>query len=123
MSDTITITDNRTGKSVTVAVTDGTFPSSALRELLGQPNSAIALVVDDPLRMDAERVQALAQRAVARGRPHDHAHERQHALTGERVAGVVEAGRENRDHDRRRHEEQDDPPLLRPRACNVEHRT
>jgi citrate synthase len=33
VSDTITITDNRTGKSVTVPVTDGTFPSSALREL------------------------------------------------------------------------------------------
>jgi citrate synthase len=33
VSDTITITDNRTGKSVTVPVSDGTFPSSALREL------------------------------------------------------------------------------------------
>jgi citrate synthase len=31
--DTITITDDRTGKSVTVPITGGTFPSSALREL------------------------------------------------------------------------------------------
>ena len=31
--DTITITDDRTGKTVTVPVTDGVFPSSALREL------------------------------------------------------------------------------------------
>ena len=31
--DTITITDNRTGKTVTVPITDGVFPSSALREL------------------------------------------------------------------------------------------
>jgi citrate synthase len=31
--DTITITDDRTGKSVTVPITAGTFPSSALREL------------------------------------------------------------------------------------------
>jgi citrate synthase len=31
--DTITITDDRTGKSVTVPITDGVFPSSALREL------------------------------------------------------------------------------------------
>ncbi|MBA3982358.1 MAG: citrate synthase [Acidimicrobiia bacterium] len=33
MPDTITITDDRTGKSVTVPITDGVFPSSALREL------------------------------------------------------------------------------------------
>jgi citrate synthase len=31
--DTITLTDDRTGKSVTVPITDGVFPSSALREL------------------------------------------------------------------------------------------
>jgi citrate synthase len=31
--DTITITDDRTGKSVTVPIAGGTFPSSALREL------------------------------------------------------------------------------------------
>ncbi len=31
--DTITITDDRTGKTVTVPITDGVFPSSALREL------------------------------------------------------------------------------------------
>jgi len=31
--DTITITDDRTGKSVTVPIEDGVFPSSALREL------------------------------------------------------------------------------------------
>jgi len=31
--DTITITDDRTGKSVTVPITDGVFPSSAIREL------------------------------------------------------------------------------------------
>jgi citrate synthase len=31
--DTITITDNRTGKTVTVPITDGVFPSSAIREL------------------------------------------------------------------------------------------
>jgi citrate synthase len=31
--DTITITDDRTGKSVTVPITGGVFPSSALREL------------------------------------------------------------------------------------------
>jgi citrate synthase len=31
--DTITIIDDRTGKQVTVPLTDGTFPSSALREL------------------------------------------------------------------------------------------
>ena len=31
--DTITIIDDRTGKSVTVPITDGVFPSSALREL------------------------------------------------------------------------------------------
>ncbi len=33
MPDTITITDDRTGKSVTVPITDGVFPSSAIREL------------------------------------------------------------------------------------------
>ena len=31
--DTITIIDDRTGKTVTVPITDGVFPSSALREL------------------------------------------------------------------------------------------
>ena len=31
--DTITITDDRTGKTVTVPITGGVFPSSALREL------------------------------------------------------------------------------------------
>jgi citrate synthase len=31
--DTITITDDRTGKTVTVPITDGVFPSSAIREL------------------------------------------------------------------------------------------
>ena len=33
MADTITIIDDRTGKQVTVPIVDGTFPSSALREL------------------------------------------------------------------------------------------
>ena len=33
MPDTITITDDRTGKQVTVPITDGVFPSSAIREL------------------------------------------------------------------------------------------
>ena len=33
MTDTITIIDDRTGKKVTVPITNGTFPSSALREL------------------------------------------------------------------------------------------
>ena len=33
MADTITITDDRTGKTVTVPLTDGAFPSSALRDL------------------------------------------------------------------------------------------
>ena len=33
MPDTITIIDDRTGKKVTVEITDGCFPSSALREL------------------------------------------------------------------------------------------
>jgi citrate synthase len=33
MPDTITITDDRTGKSLTVPIERGTFPSSALREL------------------------------------------------------------------------------------------
>lgn len=33
MPDTITITDNRTGKTVTVPITDGVFSSSAIREL------------------------------------------------------------------------------------------
>ena len=33
MPDTITITDDRTGKTVTVPIEGGTFPSSALREL------------------------------------------------------------------------------------------
>jgi citrate synthase len=40
--DSITITDDRTGKSVTVPITDGVFPSSAIREL--DPN----LFVYDP---------------------------------------------------------------------------
>jgi citrate synthase len=31
--DSITITDDRTGKSITVPITDGVFPSSAIREL------------------------------------------------------------------------------------------
>ncbi len=33
MAETITITDDRTGKTVTVPITDGVFPSAALREL------------------------------------------------------------------------------------------
>src|SRR6195952_4857250 len=33
MPDTITITDDRTGKSVTVPITDGVFPATAVREL------------------------------------------------------------------------------------------
>ena len=33
MPDTITITDDRTGQSVTVPIEHGTFPSSAIREL------------------------------------------------------------------------------------------
>ncbi len=33
MPDTITITDDRTGKTVTVPITDGVFPASAVREL------------------------------------------------------------------------------------------
>jgi citrate synthase len=33
VAETITITDDRTGKTVTVPLTDGVFPSSALREL------------------------------------------------------------------------------------------
>src|SRR6187431_1723883 len=33
MTDTITITDDRTGKQITVPIEDGVFPSSALREL------------------------------------------------------------------------------------------
>ena len=33
MPDTITIIDDRTGKTITVPITDGVFPSSALREL------------------------------------------------------------------------------------------
>ena len=33
MTDTITIIDDRTGKQITVAIDDGVFPSSALREL------------------------------------------------------------------------------------------
>ncbi len=33
MPETITITDDRTGKKVTVPITDGVFPSSAIREL------------------------------------------------------------------------------------------
>jgi citrate synthase len=33
VGDTITIIDDRTGKKVTVPITDGTFPASALREL------------------------------------------------------------------------------------------
>ena len=33
MPDSITITDDRTGKSITVPITDGVFPSSAIREL------------------------------------------------------------------------------------------
>jgi citrate synthase len=42
MPDTITLTDDRTGKSVTVPITAGVFPSSAVREL--DPN----LFVYDP---------------------------------------------------------------------------
>ncbi|CAN5369629.1 citrate synthase [soil metagenome] len=45
MPETITITDDRTGKSVTVPITDGVFPSSAIREL--DPN----LYVYDPAYM------------------------------------------------------------------------
>ena len=33
MPDTITITDDRTGKTVTVPITGGVFPASAVREL------------------------------------------------------------------------------------------
>ncbi|CAN5713581.1 hypothetical protein BH24ACT5_BH24ACT5_28880 [soil metagenome] len=33
MPETITITDDRTGQTVTVPITDGVFPSSAFREL------------------------------------------------------------------------------------------
>jgi citrate synthase len=33
VAETITITDDRTGKQITVPITDGVFPSSALREL------------------------------------------------------------------------------------------
>ena len=33
MAETITITDDRTGKTVTVPITDGVFPASAIREL------------------------------------------------------------------------------------------
>src|SRR6478609_9147284 len=33
MPDTITLTDDRTGKTVTVPITDGVFPASAIREL------------------------------------------------------------------------------------------
>ena len=33
MPDTITITDDRTGKTVTVPITDGVFPAAAVREL------------------------------------------------------------------------------------------
>ena len=33
MAETITITDDRTGKSVTVPISDGVFPASAIREL------------------------------------------------------------------------------------------
>ena len=33
MPDTITITDDRTGKTVTVPIIDGIFPSSAFRDL------------------------------------------------------------------------------------------
>src|SRR3954469_16583015 len=33
MPDTITIIDDRTGKQVTVPITDGVFPASAVREL------------------------------------------------------------------------------------------
>src|SRR3954465_12212797 len=33
MTDTITIIDDRTGKQVTVPITNGVFPSAALREL------------------------------------------------------------------------------------------
>ena len=33
MADTITIIDNRTGKEITVDITNGVFPSSKLREL------------------------------------------------------------------------------------------
>ena len=33
MPDTITITDDRTGKQVTVPITDGVFPATAVRDL------------------------------------------------------------------------------------------
>ena len=33
MSETITIIDDRTGKQITVPITDGVFPASAVREL------------------------------------------------------------------------------------------
>ena len=33
MPDTITITDDRTGKTVTVPIEGGVFPASAVREL------------------------------------------------------------------------------------------
>jgi hypothetical protein len=33
VADTITIIDNRTGKEITVDITNGVFPSSKLREL------------------------------------------------------------------------------------------
>jgi len=45
MPDTITITDDRTGKTVTVPITDGVFPATAVREL--DPN----LYIYDPAFM------------------------------------------------------------------------
>src|SRR5687767_8579048 len=45
MPDTITITDDRTGKTVTVPITDGVFPATAVRQL--DPN----LYIYDPAFM------------------------------------------------------------------------
>ncbi len=52
MADTITITDDRTGKQVTVPITSGTFPAAALREL--DPN----LFVYDPAFMATAACQS-----------------------------------------------------------------
>ena len=51
MPDTITITDDRTGKTVTVPITDGVFPASAIREL--DPN----LFIYDPAFMSDRGLQ------------------------------------------------------------------
>jgi citrate synthase len=50
--ETITITDDRTGKTVTVPITDGVFPSSAIREL--DPN----LYVYDPAYLSTASCQS-----------------------------------------------------------------